>query len=440
MLRKLVLGLLSLLSPLVAAAASQTPAVFSSNSHDLLNSISSDGHPNNPRYGRGNPLRLGKHHVHTGPRSRFLAQTPTGNGSSIPAGGAVWPTAIYWALVQVGTPPQDFPVCIDSGSGDLDISGKGCDGCPTQAPNNQYDPASSSTSHKQLFPFSNSYQTCDLTNPTAVCTISGNTYKDQVSLAGFGPTTVKLGSINKQTSNFDQFKEIGGVMGFTGGGSEDVFGSLVNAGLCDNVWGMCMHEGSKSNGTLTIGGVDPRLSVDGDVSFVPDVGFGFHSVQVASLNLGGGDNSTAVSIKVNAAAILDTGTNILLLPTKVMSALEQNMCADSALAKCSDVWANGGANCQDLTEAQVDAYPNLTMSLGGGGTSLEMSSRDYLLQGSPLATSAGQYCLGIRDGGSAGGSGFIIGDTTMRNYYLVFDLAEKKIGWGKVNKEACGSV
>ena len=219
-----------------------------------------------------------------------------------------------------------------------------------------------------------------------------------------------------------------------------MFGSLVNAGLCDNVWGMCMHEGSKSNGTLTIGGVDPRLSVDGDVSFVPDVGFGFHSVQVASLNLGGGDNSTAVSIKVNAAAILDTGTNILLLPTKVMSALEQNMCADSALAKCSDVWANGGANCQDLTEAQVDAYPNLTMSLGGGGTSLEMSSRDYLLQGSPLATSAGQYCLGIRDGGSAGGSGFIIGDTTMRNYYLVFDLAEKKIGWGKVNKEACGSV
>jgi len=48
-------------------------------------------------------------------------------------------------------------------------------------------------------------------------------------------------------------------------------------------------------------------------------------------------------------------------------------------------------------------------------------------------------CLGIRDGGSAGGSGFIIGDTTMRNYYLVFDLARRKIGWGNVSA-ACGSV
>jgi hypothetical protein len=39
-----------------------------------------------------------------------------------------------------------------------------------------------------------------------------------------------------------------------------------------------------------------------------------------------------------------------------------------------------------------------------------------------------------------GGSGFIIGDTTMRNYYLVFDLAKKRIGWGDVNKDQCGSI
>ena len=28
----------------------------------------------------------------------------------------------------------------------------------------------------------------------------------------------------------------------------------------------------------------------------------------------------------------------------------------------------------------------------------------------------------------------------MRNYNLVFDLAEKRIGWGKVNASACGSI
>ena len=95
------------------------------------------------------------------------------------------------------------------------------------------------------------------------------------------------------------------------GSKKNVFASLVNAGKCDNVWAMCMHEGSKSNGTLTIGGADPRLSEGGKVTYVPDVGRGFHSVQVSALTLGGaGSNSSSATVSVNAAAILDTGTNV----------------------------------------------------------------------------------------------------------------------------------
>jgi hypothetical protein len=37
-----------------------------------------------------------------------------------------------------------------------------------------------------------------------------------------------------------------------------------------------------------------------------------------------------------------------------------------------------------------------------GNVPLKMTSADYLLLGSPQATGADQYCLGIRDGGSAG--------------------------------------
>ena len=119
-----------------------------------------------------------------------------------------------------------------------------------------------------------------------------------------------------------------------------------------------------------------------------------------------------------------------------MSQLQEAMCADSSLASCAQLWSK--QSCAALTEAQVAAYPPLTLMLENG-VELKMSSADYLLQGSPQATSADQYCLAIRDGGSAGGSGFIIGDTTMRNYYLVFDLAQKRIGWGPVS-EACGNV
>jgi len=217
-------------------------------------------------------------------------------------------------------------------------------------------------------------------------------------------------------------------MGFTQGGEGNVFAQLVAGGKCENIWAICMHQGSHSNGTLTIGGVDERLSAEA-VGYVPDSGLAFHSVKVTSMKLG------SKTVQVGESAILDTGTNILLVPSRVYGDLKSSMCSDSSLANCSSLWQN---QCMDLTDAQVAAYPPLSMQLDG--LTLDMTSEDYLLRGSPLATSAGQYCLGIRDGGSAGGSGFIIGDPTMRNYYLVFDLAKKRIGWGKVNKQMCGSV
>jgi len=387
--------------------------------------------------GEGRSIRLGKHMTFSPPRSRVL-ESLTKNGSSIPANGDVWPTAIYWTMVQIGTPPLDFPVAIDSGSGDLDISGKGCNGCVTTPPNRAYDHKASSTSKPKMpFAFSNSYQTCDLKDPTAVCTITGKLFTDKVSLAGYGPTTVALGSITKQTSNFDQFKDIDGVMGFTQGGKEDVFAQLVAAGECDNVWSICMYEGTKSNGTITIGGVDPRLS--DNVSYVPDVGMGFHSVQVVGIAIGAAGARAQVDtravVPVNKAAILDTGTNILLVPGSLLKPLQATMCADSSLAHCSDLWAD---KCLPLTPAQIAAYPPMALQLSTG-VELHMTAADYLLTGSPLAGGDDNVCLGIKDGGSAGG-GFIIGDTTMRNYYLVFDLAQKRIGWGPVNKDTCGSI
>ena len=92
---------------------------------------------------------------------------------------------------------------------------------------------------------------------------------------------------------------------------------LIDPGKCDNVWSICMVEGSTSNGTLTVGGVDHRLHTD-NISYVPDSGLGFHSVKVAALNIGDNSSATA-SIQVGQSAILDTGTNVLLLPSHVRS-------------------------------------------------------------------------------------------------------------------------
>ena len=58
-----------------------------------------------------------------------------------------------------------------------------------------------------------SYQTCDLSDPSAPCEITGSNYMEAVSVGGLGPVKVNLGAITAQSANFDQFKKIDGVIG-----------------------------------------------------------------------------------------------------------------------------------------------------------------------------------------------------------------------------------
>ena len=147
------------------------------------------------------------------------------NGSSIPAGGSKKVDRHLLDERASGKSPQDVSCCHRLGKRRSRYFRVKLPRMPHCSPKQLAMTPSASTTSKPAFPyiFSNSYQTCDLKDPTAVCTISGKLYKDQVSLAGIGPVEVQLGSISKQTTNFDQFAEIGGVMGFTGGGSENVF-------------------------------------------------------------------------------------------------------------------------------------------------------------------------------------------------------------------------
>jgi hypothetical protein len=163
----------------------------------------------------------------------------------------VWPVAIYWISLDIGTPPKSFPVAIDSGSMTLDIQGPGCANCPKFAPNNVYQPTASSTSKPCSLltchlpkTFSNTYQTCDLADPDAPCTIKGQNFRDMVSLGSLGPVPVTFGAITYQTSNFDQFKQIDGVVGLAGAaGSGNVFESLRSAGYIEeDMFGMCLAQ------------------------------------------------------------------------------------------------------------------------------------------------------------------------------------------------------
>lgn len=375
--------------------------------------------------------------------------------------GTVWPDAVYWTNILVGTPPVSYAVTVDGGSGSLYLQKKGCKGCTTGPPNTAYDPSASSTSSSLGTPFQATYGTCVPQNPDEPCTIKGHDYEDVVSFEDvngnvMGPVKVQIGGIEEQTTNFYQFAHVDAILGMIPVGDKTAFQQLCMVHeKCDPNWGMCFNaNGTKSTGTLTIGTIDEDLATEPLHWYQSGPGFQgqhgrypFTEQSIASLSVAG----QQVSGFKPQYALLDSGTNNVLLP--FLDKVLQQMCADASLKHCTDISATKPSfSCfDDLTEADIAAYPTVHFNLGatdapaGGGTySLKLQPQDYWLKGSPVAPE--KYCFSIGYSDKL----FIIGDTLMRHYYQVYDYgylpgsnAERplaRIGWGKVNKDRCGNL
>jgi len=395
------------------------------------------------------------HHDHR-PNARLLSATRWGGididakSPVVAVGGDVWPVSIYWSYITVGS--QKFPVAIDSGSFTLDIPLEGCKGCITKPPNNAYKPTDAPLKCSDpscpsfcsgTCSFSNTYETCDPTNPTEPCTISGDWYKDKVSIGGTDPVEVVFGAISYQTSNFYQFFTVDGVMGMAGGITDtSVFATMAKEGVVpEYVWGMCINNaGTKSNGTLVLGGIEESLHTsDSKLVYTPNSNGNYYEMETLGINV---DNLPVDDVPQNV--IIDTGTNDLLLPTETYSSMKNQF-----LSLCNSVNLVGICNvdssktlfdgvCYSMTPQDVQQFPNITLVVRN--VNLTMTGTDYVLQGFgtiPYQPN-GKYCLGISPTGTGGL--FIIGDTLLQNYYSVYDRVNKQIGWAPVNRQACGSV
>ena len=62
------------------------------------------------------PIHL--HHMKTKPgyiHSSVVRQLMSKDSHNFPQGGNIWPVAIYWTFINVGSPPVQFPVNVDNG-------------------------------------------------------------------------------------------------------------------------------------------------------------------------------------------------------------------------------------------------------------------------------------------------------------------------------------
>lgn len=394
----------------------------------------------------------------TGSDGRMLPlhlHKPTTFESVLVMKGNMLPMGVYATTISIGTPPVPFQVTIDTGSTDMLVPVQGCNGCVAGAPT--YDPKASSTSSvvpctdssdmhcKQCAAgnpsqcgFKDSYLTCDMSNETATCTVSGGVYSDIVHLSPTLSAPWALGGIDFQTTNFDQFKKIDGIMGLAFqklGFSDSPMESVVRTGQIDDVVQTCFtHDGG-----LLVFGSDASDShyYQGDLQWTPILFKAWYTVYADELLVNeqsSGVNGVALNGPDDNPCIVDSGTNFLSLTSEAFEAthkLFQDLChagqdLPGICGKAPGLFEGRSVN---LTATEILKFPTLTIKLRGD-VPLSISGKEYLV---PKPGHSGEYIMGIIQGDC------IIGDVHMIKYWVSYDRANMRIGFAPLNEGACSA-
>ncbi|KFZ46067.1 Beta-secretase 2, partial [Antrostomus carolinensis] len=178
-----------------------------------------------------------------------------------------------------------------------------------------------------------------------------------------------------------------------------------------------------------LGGIEPSL-YRGDIWYTPIKEEWYYQVEILKLEVGG-QNLELDCREYNAdKAIVDSGTTLLRLPQKVFSAVVQAIARTSLIQEFSSgFWTGSQLACWDKTESPWSLFPKLSIYLRD-----ENSSRSFRI--SVLPQLYIQPILGIGDnlqcyrfGISSSTNALVIGATVMEGFYVIFDRAQKRVGF-----------
>jgi hypothetical protein len=335
---------------------------------------------------------------------------------------------VYTAAMTIGS--QQFDLIVDTGSTTTAVAGATCS-CGGVTP--VYTPGSTATD----------------TNKTASAMYGsgswdGEIYTDKVTLAA-ATTTMNLVSITKQTGFFQPIvceSGGGGMQGLLGmgppavalPGTDGLFDRLVASANLADVFATWLCEKS---GTLWLGGWDPA-AITAPFQYTPVSTSLFapfyYAVTLDSITVG--TTSVTVATGMLTDTVVDTGSSVFLLATPAYDALVQALEADAKFQQIFGADFFLPANQLDThcvtiaqTKAELDAaLPVLTLNFG---TSPVVSIKAPATE-SYLFFDGKQWCTalaGIDQNILTFPMSAIMGAPVMRSNVIVFDRANKQIGF-----------
>ncbi|KAF8604537.1 acid protease [Ceratobasidium sp. AG-I] len=320
----------------------------------------------------------------------------------------------YLATLQLGTPPRDFSMLMDSGSADMWVGGEACKsqaggGCG----NHTFLGTQSSSSFKDLA------KTFQVTYGTGQ--VAGDIITDDVTIAGlklpahtFGAASVESVEFSSNDTPFD------GLVGLAQStlSNQKVLTppeSLAKAGLIQSAitsYKISRLADGKNDGEITFGGIDQTKIDPASLVTITNVNKnGFWEVPFTA-SVGGKDLGLA-----GRTAILDTGTSLIIAPAADATALH----AQIPGAK-SD--GQGGFTIPCTTDAQV----SFTM----GKQEFTIDPRDLLFVPVNQNDLTGDCVSGIMSGQIGGAQEWLVGDVFLKNAYFSHDVGKNAISLAKL--------
>lgn len=310
----------------------------------------------------------------------------------------------YFGVIEIGTPPQNFTVCYDTGSADLWVPSAQCNdiACVTHE---QYDPSASSSSllndTRQGVPgFEIAYG-----SGAAL----GYVVNDTVQIGSLTIVNQTFGAALRLTSDFAQ-SSCDGLLGLAFPqianevGGNPPFWNMVNRGQLNanqfSVW-LNPNETALNAGEVVFGGIN-TARYTGTLNMLNATPHTYWQANLDGIAAGGTNVSTNLT-----KAVFDTGTSIIVMNSPAAAGIN---------AKIPGATLNRQAGVYTFSNCSLAGKPNVTFSMGGQNYSLAPSG--YVLQ--QTSTNNQTSCYSAFTPGDGLNTTAILGVPFLRSYFTTY--------------------
>jgi hypothetical protein len=317
---------------------------------------------------------------------------------------------MYTGVITIGTPAVEYRLVFDTGSADLWVFAAHSHSA-SMSYVRTYDASASSTAHELSTAWSIQY---------GKGSASGNLVTDNAGLAGVTAKGLTFAEATQWTNDFEsQDMPLDGLLGLAfkdvnSAGVDTLLDALQAQGLISRrLFSFYLTSDNPTGSEFVLG--EPDLSQSrGNITYMQlasTSGMWILSMQGVSV---GGVTTTYCSSN-DCAALIDTGTSFIGMPTSAFNDIARRVSA--IRADCNVDAGSGLIRCDQNT---ADNLPPISFSLQGNS---------FTLQGSDYYDSQ-QQILGFMpiDVATSGGGFWILGDTFLKTYYTVYDMDSSTIG------------